>query len=99
MGITLQYVYGIMKMCILFRGLAKKKHYLTNDHWTLPYILDEKTLKKKKKQPKFTKALASKGYIDFFLEENTAMKDFAHHQVSLAMTDVKIGISLKQTLN
>ena len=66
---------------ILFRGLAKKKHYLTNDHWTLPYMLDEKTLMKKKKQPKFIKTLASKEYMDFFIEKNTTMKDFAHHQV------------------
>ena len=67
---------------ILFRGLAKKKHYLTNDHWTLPYMLDEKTLMKKKKQPKFIKALASKDYMDFFIEKNITIKESALHQVS-----------------
>ena len=55
---------------LLNRNLIKAKHFLSPDHWGNSYILDEVTLKKKSKQPKFVKKLSTDPYAYYSREEN-----------------------------
>ena len=46
------------------------KHFLSPDLWGNPYILDEVTLKKKSKQPKFVKKLSTDPHAYYARKEN-----------------------------
>ena len=73
-----------MKNCVLFnRNLIKAKGFLSPDHWGNPYILDEVTLRKKSKQPKFVKKLSTDPYGYYLREENqkTAIHEYVNSQL------------------
>ena len=64
--------------------LSKKKTFIGVNHWVNPYLLDEATLEKKRKQPKFVKKLDN--LVDIFASTPGIFMHSTHlggeHQVS-----------------